>query len=468
MAINERIAQYREEMTELLTELIRIPSVQGAPEPGKPFGAEVDNALQLALEKARAMGFKTVRNVDGYVGIVEIGQGEGEIGIITHLDVVPAGDGWTMDPFAGIVKDGVVYGRGAADDKGAAVAALFALRALEEEGVTLKKRVRLILGTNEETGMEDVVYLFEKEHMPDYAFSPDSDYPIINVEKGIVQVEAERALAPTTGEGIRIVCVKAGQRPNVIPGAATAVLLAPDPSTIGYEVNEYNRTAEHKMRFEVSGNTVTLTATGAVGHAARPHLACNAAGLLVDFLVKLPLAQGDAEQALRDVAAHIGATAYGERLHINFEDEVSGKLTCNLGILNIENDKARFVLDIRHPVSYENEQIFELVKSAMAGTQFAFAMGHTAPNHMVPADHPLVKRLLAAYVAETGGEPYCIAIGGGSYGRKMPNRCVAFGPTFPGQPRLAHMADENMGIDDMVTNARIMARACIELAGEDW
>lgn len=467
MDINRQVAAYREAMVEQLSQLIRIPSVQGEAQPGMPFGKDVHDALMYTLALARSLGFETVEEVDGYAGYVEIGQGDEEIGVLVHLDVVPAGDdGWSVDPFAGTVKDNRVYGRGATDNKGAAIAALYALLALKTCGAPLNRRVRLIIGCNEETGMHDLDYYDAHVGLPDYAFAPDGNYPIINVERGILQVHAACPCAPTTAPGARIVSIRSGLRPNVVPGSATAVLACEDTQPVVDAFEAYRATCPHTLQLTAQPGTLTLSAEGAVGHAARPHLGINAAGILLEALSALPLAQGQTEQTIYTLAQHIGFTMYGERLGIASEDEVSGKTTCNLGILTVENGEVGFTLDIRHCVSITDETILATLQQTFAGLGFTFTSGHRQDSHVVPADSPLVQKLLDVYHAQTGGEAYCISIGGGTYARKMPGRAVAFGTTFPGNARLAHVADEYFDIDELVQNAQIIAQACVKLANE--
>ena len=147
----------RDEFLKDLGRWLSVPSVQGAAEEGAPFGRENRRMLDLALEDARGYGFDT-RMFDGYAGDISMGNGEKTLGILCHLDVVPGGDGWTVEPFALTQKDGNLIGRGVLDDKGPALAALYAMRCVRDAGVELKDTVRLILGCDEETGMTDMAY----------------------------------------------------------------------------------------------------------------------------------------------------------------------------------------------------------------------------------------------------------------------------------------------------------------------
>lgn len=105
-------------------ELVKIPSVYSEKnEKGKPFGEEINRALEYVLDLGRKLGFKT-KNIDGYCGYIEFGEGEELVGIIGHLDVVPIGEGWSHDPFKAEIEDGKIYGRGTIDDKGPVIAAI--------------------------------------------------------------------------------------------------------------------------------------------------------------------------------------------------------------------------------------------------------------------------------------------------------------------------------------------------------
>ena len=222
--IDSLIEGWREDIYQTLKGWIGIDSTLSAPAgEGKPFGENISRVLDLALSDAERMGF-AARNIDGYAGEISLGQGEQTMGMLAHLDIVPAGDGWPHDPFGCEMENGRVYGRGVQDDKGPAVAALFALRAVKEAGVELKDGVRLILGTDEESGMRGLRYYKEHEPMPDYGFSPDADYPLINIEKGGVGIALSAVSAGEEDAEIPIYEMNAGVRANVVPGTARAVV----------------------------------------------------------------------------------------------------------------------------------------------------------------------------------------------------------------------------------------------------
>ena len=208
------------DMIETLQRWIRVPSVRAEKSAeNAPFGAEVRRALDVALADIERLGMKP-RDIDGYCCDAEIGEGEESLAVLAHLDVVPEGDGWDYDPYGAEIVDGKMYGRGTGDDKGPAVAALFAMKAILDAGIELKgKKCRLILGCDEECGMKDLEYYEEKVGLPDMGFSPDAEFPLINTEKGIVQMKLNGEVADE-----RLISIACGTRPNVVPGTAVAVL----------------------------------------------------------------------------------------------------------------------------------------------------------------------------------------------------------------------------------------------------
>lgn len=471
MQIDTFLDSRREEMVDRLCDLIAMPSLEEDARPGQPFGTPLFDCLTATLDLARSLGFTRCENVDGYAGYVEMGQGDEEVGILVHLDVVPPGDGWTLPPFASTVKDGRVYGRGSSDNKGGVIASLYAMRALLPMAERFHKRVRLILGCSEETGMTCIDHYLSREAMPDYGFSPDASYPLINTEKGIQDVHG-RCTAPPSETGLRLIYIAAGQRPNVIPGKATAVLYAPAPASLqaAFEALTLAHPEKEKIAldFDRDGHTATLTCQGVVGHASTPQQGRNAAGLLLSVLAALPLTEGPREQAVRDLAHLVGDTYDGLSLGVACQDDISGALTCNLGLLNVTDEGVSFTLDIRYPVCMTQDMLLNTIESAFAGTGFVIQAGHGYPPHHVDESSPLVQKLLAVYAEQTGQPAYCMAIGGGTYARKLPGRAVAFGMEFPGEPATAHMADEFLSIDDLMTNARILAHAIQALAVDPW
>jgi len=266
--INRWIDEHQTELIQTLQRWLSIPSLKAEPLPGAPFGKEARRALDAALGDAKAMGL-AVRDVDGYAGDVRMGPLDVDpLAILTHLDIVPVGDGWTMDPFGGVTTEEKVYGRGAVDDKGPGVAALYAMKAVLDSGIPLKREVRLILGCDEETGMDDITYYMKRYSLPREGFSPDAMYPVINTEKGIMGL---RLTAAPAAEGLKVKRIAVGERRNVIPGAASA-LIEGDETLCAY-ANNLAKEMAVAVEANMAEGGVKLTAKGIAGHASLPELA---------------------------------------------------------------------------------------------------------------------------------------------------------------------------------------------------
>ena len=452
--IDEILEKYREEMMETVQKWVRIPSVKGEAAPGAPFGQAARTALDTAMADCEKFGLKT-EIFDGYVGHADLGEGSTReaLAILAHLDVVPVGDGWTYEPFGAQRENGRIYGRGTSDDKGPAVAALYAMRAVKEAGVPLKRKVRLILGCDEECGSSDMAYYKKATEMPRSGFSPDADYPVINIEKGGVHLQLDGELSK---EGLQVLSMQVGERANVIPGFASALVEG------GEEVARAAEEAGKQLGFPVKttlGNgAVIIETTGLTGHAAFPAHGKNAIGQMLKIFEAL-----GAEGALKELAQSVGLTFNGENLGIAMRDDVSGDLTASLDIIRIENGRLTAVLDVRYPVLFNLDRMFELLSQRLRFLKASDA--GSRPPHFVSDQTELVQELLEAYHDVTGGEKRTIAIGGGTYAQSM-EEGVAFGALFPGEVEMAHQADEFMPEESIYQNARIFARAIVRLAGK--
>ena len=452
--IEQLLQQYKEEMMETLQKWVRIPSVKDVPASGAPFGIEARRALNTAMADCEKFGLKT-EIFDGYAGHADLGEGSTRdaLAILAHLDVVPVGDGWTKEPFGAERVDGKIYGRGTSDDKGPAVAALYAMRAVKEAGIPLRRKVRLILGCDEECGSSDMAYYKKVTEMPRSGFSPDADYPVINIEKGGSHI---RFTGEMSGDGLQVLSMQVGERANVIPGFASALVEG------GEEVAQQAEAAGQRLGFPVKttlGNgAVIIETTGLTGHAAFPAHGKNAIGQMLLIFREL-----GAQGALKELADCVGMTFNGENLGIAARDDVSGELTASLDMIRIENGCLDALMDVRYPVLFSPERMFQLLSQRL---QYLTASdAGTRPPHFVSDRTELVQELLEAYHEVTGGEKRTIAIGGGTYAQAM-EEGVSFGALFPGEVEMAHQANEFMSEESIFQNARIFARAIVRLAGK--
>ena len=451
--VYEIIDSYRDEFVQMLQEWIRTPSVKGEAETGAPFGADIRKMLDLAMRDAEKLGFP-VRDFDGYACDITLGSAEEKIAVLGHLDVVPVGDGWTRPPFGAVIENGRIYGRGSNDDKGPSLAALFAMRAIRDAGIPLKKGIRMILGCDEESGWEDMAYYAAHEQMPESGFSPDAIFPLINTEKGMLVLECR---APEAKSGLKILELSNGDRVNVIPGECRALVEGGDELI--------RKTEAYALRTGLpytavkTGRGIELTAEGIPGHSAYPEGRRNANGMMLLLLKEL-----GAEGPAAVLADAVGTESDGRSLGCACRDEVSEELTCNMGILRLEQGEWFCTLDMRCPVSADQEMLKKNAAARLPG--FSIAVATQKPPHHVPAESTLVQSLLAAYDEETGTEGKPMSTGGGTYAKVL-KQGVAFGAVFPDEEDLAHQADEYAETERLMLAMKIYANALIRLAADD-
>lgn len=434
-------------------EIIAIPSVKAEPAPGAPFGADIKAALDHALALAAGLGF-AVKDLDGYAGYAEFGEGEELVGILCHLDVVPAGVGWTYPPFGGELHDGRIYGRGTVDDKGPAVAALYAMAAVKECGLPMKRRVRLILGCDEESGMQCLEHYCKHAEIPAMSFSPDAEYPLVNSEKHGFGADYRMPYASS-------ITIQAGERANVVPGEATATVPLPLarilPILEAYlEKSEYGCSAE-----AVDEASSKITVRGLSAHASLPEQGRNAFFALVDLLDRLPLSEADAK-AVAGIARAFGFECHGESFGLDKTD-ASGRLTLNVGVIDWdETGIRRLSIDIRAPITMERGEIETALNARLNPVGLTAARTSFSKGYCMPPESELVSKLLAVYSARTGAPAAPLAIGGGTYARHLPN-AVAFGCEIPGHEAAIHMPNEYITVEDLMFNVRVLADAVAAL-----
>lgn len=464
MPLDTYIDEYRDEIIQKVQELIRIPSLEGEPKPGYPFGEGPTRALEYALDLGERLGFK-VANLDGYAGYAEIGEGEETIGILAHLDVVPAGDSWTYPPFEGQIHNGRIYGRGAIDNKGPAIGAMYAMKAVVEAGIPLDKKVRIIFGTDEETQWRGIDYYLEREPMPDFGLVPDANYPVIHGEKGILTIALTREFDDRR-EPYNIEYIRGGDRDNMVPDRCICSFSKGDNiAKILTHLKSFKEYSGYDLRANINsdGNTLSIESIGKSAHGSMPDLGINAIGQVMAFLCTLGLGDGTMEEFILFLNNKIGMDFSGKAMGIAGSDDVSGDLTLNLGIVDIDGDSGRAVINIRYPVTFQLDTIMDGIYGAVEEYGMDVqVISHKAPLY-VPKDDPLVSQLLEIYGQLTGQMAEPLTTGGGTYARAL-DYAVAFGAQFPNTPDLAHQGDEYIDIEDLILHTRIYAHAIARLA----
>ena len=463
--LDQYFAEHREEFLRDICRLVRIPSERGEPLPGMPYGEGPAKALAEAMEIAREMGF-SVKNYDNYVCAADLNELPTELDILAHLDVVPVSNGWTVTkPFEPVVLDGKIYGRGTADDKGPAVAALYAAKAVRDLGVPLSKNVRIILGTDEECGSSDLEHYYSIEKEAPKSFSPDADFPLINLEKGglrgafSAEWEEDKALP-------RLVSADAGIKLNVVPDRAEAVVEG--LSRPALEEACAAASAKTGVEFALSDageGRCHILAKGLGAHAAGPQGGNNALTGLLFLLSSLPFAESEGIARLRAVAECFPHGDWlGKALGVAMSDELSGETTISLDIFHYSLTGLRGEFDCRACILANDENLRDPIREKLAAGGVILAPCAVFAPHHVPADSPFIQTLLSCYEAYTGEKGYCVSIGGGTYVHHLENG-VAFGCAKPGVNNRMHGDDEFAEVDQLLLSAKIFAAAIAEICG---
>ncbi len=424
------MAAYREGFIEDLCAQIAIPSVMAEPEANAPYGKEPARALELFFKQAENLGFATT-NVDYHAGFCELGSGEEMVAALCHLDVVPAGAGWERDPFTAVVEDGKIYGRGTSDDKGPAIAILYALRALADDpDFKPKKRIRLIVGTNEENGSACMDYYREHAEIPVSGFTADADFPAVYAEKGIATLVFSWQRAGSE----KLLFAKGGEAVNMVPGSCAVQYL------------------------DLEGQLIEKEFAGITAHAAMPYLGVNAISKAVSELEQLfPL-----DPFLSFYQEYIGLDTDGVKLGLDFSDE-SGETTVNAGLLELDEKEAKLYLNIRYPVTMDFLAAVEKLQEKFAGAEPKISLAGQMEPINLGKDSYLIKTLMQVYSDSTGLDAEAVTLGGGTYARSIPNIC-AFGMQFPGDEEVAHQINEYIEIDKALAAAAIYRDSLRKLA----
>ena len=435
--------------------LVSIPSVEMEPQPGMPFGPEIARAVDCALEISSKLGF-VGSNVDGYCAVADLpGLNPEQVGILGHLDVVPAeGQVWTTPPFAPQVRQGRIYGRGVVDDKGPLLAAMYGAWALREAGLVCKRSVRFIMGCNEESGCNCVKYYLSKYDPPACGFTPDASFPVVIGEKGIVHFRLRQAWPIAGSAPFSLLCAQAGSAANVVPAMAEARLsgdaTALPPLPDGIVLRE-------------EADALVLCATGIGAHASTPEEGENALSRLVAYLAQIDVAPQGASAFLQRAAQWSRLDDYtGAGLGIADADaQSSSTLVCSSLRLSAQDGELGF--DLRFPVSRSAEEVVCRLKQLAADNHMELELTHVAEPLFLGEKNRLGETLLRVYREITGDMHAPLVIGGGTYAKEIPG-FVAFGPELADAPMLCHQADEYMECAHLLRCAKIYARAIYELA----
>ena len=451
MDLKEKVLEYKDEVVKEIQNAVRVKSVKEAPLPGMPFGEGPAKALDHFMNLAEKLGFKAEK-FDNYAMHIDMGEGKETLGILAHVDVVPEGDNWTYPPYSGTIADGKIYGRGTLDDKGPAIISLFAMKAIADSGIKLNKKIRMILGADEESGSACLKYYFGELKMsyPDIAFTPDSSFPVTYAEKGSVRVKIKKKFST-----LKDVVIKGGNAFNSVPNEANGVI----PVDMLGEVKNKN-----KVEFVKEGNVYKIFSAGIPAHGAHPEKGYNAISALFEILKSIEVKNEELKGLVEFFDKFIKMETDGKSFGVKCTDGETGDLTLNLGKINLENNELEIWIDMRVPVKVKNEQIIETIKKSTEDYGYEFLLHSNTQPLYVAKDSFLVSTLMNIYKELTGdNDAQPVAIGGGTYAKYAKN-AVAFGALLPDQEDRMHQRDEYLEISKIDKLLQIYVEAIYRLA----
>ena len=427
--------------------ILRVPSVLDRADwgPGFPFGRPCAAALEKTLDHCQSLGMR-VHNFDGYAGHAEFGPEDAPeyVAVLGHLDVVPAGNGWSRDPWGGEISDGWIWGRGALDDKGPTYAAIAGAQAVLELGIPLRHRIRLIFGCDEENEWRCMDHYFGAAGQPKplLGFTPDAGFPLYFAEKGAFTAELDRAWDLPEVRAFR-----AGLAANMVPPEAEAELRAKCTGSVS-----------RLVRRSPDGCGETWYAAGRSAHGATPHKGRNAALRLAQAL------RSSFESEALDALIKAGALD-GSGFSLAGSDTMSGSLTLNLGMVEVSDGRLRTVVNVRFPATWDSESVVDRFRRAASENGWNVGRLDLTPPLYVPLDREPVRTLMAVFRGHTGSGAKPRAMGGRTYATVIQPVGVAFGPSMPGDESRAHQPDERFPVERFLQCANIYGEAIARLAG---
>ncbi|MCR4912107.1 MAG: Sapep family Mn(2+)-dependent dipeptidase [Bacilli bacterium] len=442
-------SKYEKELFKSLTEFVAINSAydETTKDEKNPFGKGVSDALNYITNLAKKDGFE-VTNYDNMVVEILYGEGKKNLAIMAHADVVPAGTGWENDPFKVTEKKGVLFGRGVADDKGPLLATYYAMKALRDNKLLNGYQIRFIVGGNEESGSLCLEHYFKdlKKPAPTLGFSPDSDFPLIFAEKGIINFETSLKL-----DIPGLISIEGGF-------ASNAVI---EKCEVKFELNLdfLNYIGSHFKKGEAAVSTAdditTVTFIGKAAHGASPELGVNAGLIALDTLAKFT--KNPDLQRIVKMYSPLDGSGY----NCGGKSKDMGRNSSNVGIISYKDKTLTMVTNFRYVDTCDRKVLIDTFKEV--NKPFKTKILGEAPLLYFPKDSELVSTLLKAYQDETGDlKSQPLAIGGGTYAKETSNT-VAFGMQFPGWESNMHSPGESMKKEDMLKGMAVFARAIMYL-----
>lgn len=462
MNFNKQVEANIDDMIAATRELISIKSVQGEPEGGMPYGKGMAEALDYVLNLAAGMGFVT-KNIDGYCGYAEYGEGDTYIGIVSHVDVNNEEDvEWKFDPYnATVVKDRI-YGCFAVD-KGAAIASIYALKIVKESSKKLNRKVRLIFGTDSTRRYDDIAVYLKNEAPPIAGFATEGHFPVTYTEKGLGVFSYVKELPVESDEYIEY--LSGGKIETFVPGNCVAKLVTKRRKEILGMIEEYAEVNRKDINAKLAEDGLEVEVTGRERHSAAIEKGINSISIMMDFLRYIKFGSGKQKELINFICDRIGFDLYGENLGISHEDVFSGKTTVNLGIVQIKDETVKIGLDCRYAATSNYYHAVETTNRIFTEQGFEIVGCDYWPPTYFPENHFLVKVLLESYREITRDDSNPVSSCSASYSKAIPN-IVSFGAHFPGEVIMWGQTNEFLEITALKKTAQIYANAILKLCSE--
>lgn len=453
--ISKYFDDHFDEILASLKEIMSIDSTFQTPKENMPFGEGSAKALKWGADFGQSLGMK-VKNFDNYAVSMDFKDGDPKLGILSHLDVVPASEGWHYPPFDCTVDGDNIYGRGAIDDKGPSVAVLYAVKCIKDLGIPIKENFRIIFGGNEEGGCQDIEYYEKQEKFPPMVFTPDGTFPILNCEKGMVHMNFSGKLNLCGKDDFEVKAVKGGTVINAIPDKAKCICRGISADELAKAFEKINTDGDIEIEDD---EEISFIITGKSAHGSRPERGENAVTALLKLLTYLGCK--DAERLAR-LFPH--GECNGKSAGLGFSDKVSGEMTCALTTLDFDGENLNGGIDVRFPIDKTLKEISDIITASLEKIDMHVTDIDGMEPHYVSEDSPLVKALLEVYRDVKGEEGECIAEGGITYVHNTEGG-VAFGAEFPDEQNNMHGADEHISIKTFKYNLNMYANAIVKICG---
>ena len=466
----DKVKAYEGQIIEDLKGLLSIESVREDDKASSenPVGPGPRKALDYMYQLAERDGFG-IHDVDHIAGRIEVGKGEDLFGILCHVDVVPAGDGWDSDPFNPLVTDDKIVARGTLDDKGPTIAAYYAVKILNEMNVNWKKRIHIIIGTDEESDWKCTDRYFETEEIPVLGFAPDAEFPAIHGEKGISTfdvIQNDKAEDQDEPE-YELRSFKSGERYNMVPDEAVAHVAGKENMTdVIQNFEQYLNDNQIDGESVVDSGVLVLKVYGKAVHGMDPSIGVNAGLYLMNFLSSLDLDK-TAANFVEFSNKYLFESHFGEKMGMKFHTDVMGDVTTNIGVITYDNQKGgSFGINLRYPEGFEFEEALTRFKSEINSLGFSIKLGKNQTPHYVEKDDPFVQSLVEAYRNQTGDQTEPYTIGGGTYARNL-DKGVAFGAMFSDSEDLMHQKNEYITKKQLFNATSIYLESLYKLCVEE-